>query len=427
MDKTFKLSPLVVALSLSLAAGQAMADRNTVTIGGSGGGTHSTIDVSDGTATTVNIFQVGSGDGLSAGELNQVGYENNELKIDGTSTVTIGQGKHVTGDGTFGEKQFANKGNLVTGLVQSGDVRISQMSGGNTVSLVDIYGAGVVTVIQGNATADDTDNEGNPTVAAGGSGFTASVTQTGSGAVTIHQGNSADSKATGGTAAVVHAGSHTVSITQNITTGEGSSVGTVKTNTTGDGGELTVTQTGTGNVFVNQAGDTDNAAAVTIASTVRLNNDGTGTIAVKGAGSTGTTNVYAHISGGDLTINDEGGTGNTIYVNSRGDATAVGTGGQSAGMGSGTLIINGEGTNNTVRVTDFEAAHVTVNQFASTDNSTLNLTAAVGADTTEGYIINQNGAYQLINADIVSGGTITTLNADQSGIAGNLATMNVTM
>lgn len=461
-----KTTSLAFAVSMILAGGGAWAD-NTITFEAdslnNGTGNYGDIQATGTGANTVSIYQVGSGDSTVAAEQNQVGTSASKLILDGNGTATahIGQGGYW--NGTVWTKSKAVQNNIVKGTITTGEVEVSQNSGdashANSITL-NVNGGGKVTVNQGDITATST----------AGHGLTASVTQTGSGAVTINQGNSADSAVTSGTATVVHAGSHTVSITQND--GTNANVGLVQTNTTGDGGALTIThsnsgntfvdangngtgaaatitgtatlvnsgtgdvglksavgnvyankngsgdltidQSGSGNTYVNTSGDSTNLNVVTINGTVDLVNSGAGDLKVTAASG----NAYANISGGNLTIHDVG-TGNNIYVNAAGNNLNA-----APGMSGGNLTLNGDGAGNVIKVTNFQSGTVTVNQGNSMNDSTLALTSAVGMTGT--VILNQNGDFQ--DAVVHSANNSTgTFNLNEVGAAiDNRATVNLT-
>jgi hypothetical protein len=194
-----------------------------------------------------------------------------------------------------------------------------------------------------------------------------------------------------------------VAITQDRATA--GSTGVVKTNTTGDGGSLTITQSNGGNTYVNAAGSSVNTDSATITGTAVLVNSGTGTVALTKAEGL----VYANISGGNLTVSNTGAM-NKVYVNAAGDSeNAV------AGMTGGdlTLASNGTGVGNTMKVQSFSAGTLAINQGASMQGSTLVLNGGSATSAT----INQNGNYQDVNVSSTNGSSGTfTLN--QSGTSG---------
>jgi hypothetical protein len=399
MNMQFKqICNLAAAISLALASNLASADGNAITFEGdvlSNGTGNSSNITSGGSNKSVSIYQLGDGTGVGAAQQNQVGTGAgaNSLTLTGAGAATAHIGQGGTWNGTTWVKGQATKDNIIKGTIASGDVRINQNSNGNSVAM-NINGSGVVTVNQGyNATSGSK----------GGVGFTADVTQTGAGTVTINQGNSSSSLASAGSATVIHAGSHTVAITQDRATA--GSTGVVKTNTTGDGGSLTITQSNGGNTYVNAAGSTVNTDSATITGTAVLVNSGTGTVALTKAEGL----VYANISGGNLTVSNTGAM-NKVYVNAAGDSeNAV------AGMTGGdlTLASNGTGVGNTMKVQSFSAGTLAINQGASMQGSTLVLNGGSATSAT----INQNGNYQDVNVSSTNGSSGTfTLN--QSGTSG---------
>lgn len=431
------LKKISTAVALALFAGSAAAaGGNYINVDGSGTGNVVNIDTSTATTSNVKIFQVGSGDGTVNAERNLVGQSSSSKILVGTDAeVRIGQGKFYDEvSSNFALTQSATKNNLVksaTGILD-GFVHISQTSNNNTADVsTAANGTGLVKIIQGYSGA-------NTGISAGGSGFTATVTQKGSGWVSIDQGNSIDSLANGGTATVVHDGSTTVSILQNRSTIGGT--GTVYTNTKGDGGNVDIKQTNTGNIYVNSAGDSSNLNEIWVTADVHLVNEGLGNIAIKQVGSTGFTNVYAYLTGGNLTVNDAGLSGNNIYVNA-----AQNSGNSAGGMSGGNVSVNGaagnysntvkvknfsagdltvnmDGHNNLVKVDSFVGGSATVNQAAASHNSNLYLTSS-GAPTT-GFVINQNGAFQNLTIDIKNPTSPTTVDAFISGTPASYAVIN---
>lgn len=389
-----KIWNIAAAVSMVLASNFAMAADNAITFEAdslnNGTGNYANIS-SGGTNKSVSIYQLGNGTGGSAAERNQVGDGTNKLNMTGAGTVAAHIGQGATWDGDSWVKGQSTKNNIVSGSLASGDVRVNQNSNGNSVAM-NINGSGVVTVNQGYAALGG----------GGGSGFSTDVTQNGSGAVTINQGNSENSLASSGSATVVHGGTHTVSITQDRTTA--GSTGVVKTNTTGDGGSLTIHQSNSGNTFANLSGTSDNSGAAEITGTAVLVNSGTGTLALTQA--TGT--VKANVSGdGTMTINNKG-SDNSVFVNAEGDTnntTAINNGGD--------LKLNSDGTGNTIRVTEFTAGNMTVNQSDAMTGSTL----ALNGGSATNVVVNQNGSYQDANIHSVNGSS-GTFNLNNVGEAG---------
>ena len=403
-----KIWNIAAAVSMVLASNFATAAGNDITFEAdslnNGTGNYANIS-SGGTDKTVKIYQLGNGDGTVAAERNQVGTATNKLNLIGDSTEVVAHiGQGATWNGTNWIKGQATKNNIVSGTLASGDVRVNQNSSGNSVAM-NINESGIVTVNQGYAALGG----------GGGSGFTADVTQNGGGAVTINQGNSAGSLATSGSATVVHGGTHSVSITQDRATV--GSTGVIKTNTTGDGGSLTINHSNSGNTFANLSGTSDNSGAAEITGTAVLVNSGTGTLALTQA--TGT--VKANVSGdGTMTINNKG-SGNSVFVNAEGttaNTTAIANGGD--------LKLNSDGTGNTIRVTEFTAGNMTVNQSGSMSGSTL----ALNGGSATNVVVNQNGSYQDANVHSVNGSS-GTFNLNDVGEAGGgtpvLAKLDLTL
>lgn len=426
----YKLTQLSAAILLALAAGQVGAADNSITLeqAGGGNGTGNFADITaTGTNKTVSIYQVGSGDGSTAAKSNQVGTSGSSLILPGAGVVTahIGQGGFWT-DGTPGSwtKGTATKGNLVSGTITSGTVNLSQSSDNNTATL-NVDGSGVVTIKQGYANAAGgggsghtatvtqastgavTIEQGNK-VGSASSGLTATVTQNGAGAVTVKQG---ETHGTSGSATVVHAGSHTVAITQDRA--DAGSLGVIKTNTSGNDGSLTITHGGAGNTFVNASGDTNNGASAVITGTAALTNNGSGTLALTNAFGT----VTAKINGaGTVKINNIG-VNNQVFVDSVGDGTG------SAITNGGLLTLNSDGANNTIKVASYSAGITTVNQDVNMEGSTLALS---GGHADSNAVLYQNGDFQ--NATVVSAnGSIGNFYLNPVGTDGtHLAAVNLT-
>lgn len=465
-----KTSGLAFAISMLLISGSAWAVGNTVTFEGdvlSNNGTGNSADIAATGAgsTTVSIYQIGDGNGSDAAHSNRVGYSANSLLLNSgvadTVDAHLGQGAYWDSNTSAWVEVGPVTNNTIKGTITSGTVEVSQNTGdaaatANSVTL-NVNGSGKVIVNQG-----DQGGSGN------GIGLTASVTQTGSGTVTLNQGNSATSTVTAGQATLVHAGSGNLDVTQND--GTLANAGLVQTDTTGTGnitinhhgsntfidtngdgtgttatvnatvnlvnlgtggkigvkealgtvyanksgtGNLTIKQSGTGNTYVNQAGNNSNVGSVAIGGTVDLINSGAGDLKVTAAGN----NAYANISGGNLTIHDVG-TGNNIYVNNAGNSANL-----DPGMSGGNLTLNGDGAFNVIKVTDFRSGTVTVNQGAGMNDSSLVLTSA--ALLTGTVTLNQNGDYQ--DATVRSANNSTgTFNLNEVGTVGARTTMDLT-
>lgn len=450
---------LATAISLILASSFAMAAGNAITFEedslNNGTGNYANIDAQTTTGTkAVSIYQVGSGSGANAGEKNQVG-DSNKLTLSGNGDATVHIGQGANWNGAAWAKTAAAKGNLVSGTIATGTVIVNQNSSGHTVAIS--ANSGNVTVNQGKA--DGT---------AGGA-FSSDVTQNGSGAVTITQGSSGTAGTTG-SVTVVHAGTHTVAITQDKTSA--GVAGAVITKTTGDGGSLTITNSNTGVTYVNAEGTSSNTTAATVTGTAVIENSGTGVVALKdatgsvtakasgagtltmtqsGAGNTfvdsvgdgsgsavsidnvatlvnsgiGTMkltkadgNVYANISGGTLAISNTGAT-NTVYVNAAGDS-----GNAAAGMTGGTLTLNSNGASNEIKVQSFAGGTMTVGQDSAANNSSFILTGSNIAASTA--TVNQYGDYQNATVHSVNGST-GTFDLREDGVSGTPTTVDLTL
>lgn len=457
----FKLLKLTAAVTIALMAGSAAAAApglaNSITPDGYDNTAGAGIEVNykfqaGSTDAVVKIYQVGNGDGTNAANKNLVGASNAAPMEFGTqANVTIGQGRSYDVTGSDWNANYnATKGNLVksaTGIV-GGTVHINQLSDANMADVsTTSTGTGVVTINQGNTAANDGDKVAG-VVAAGGKKFEATVSQTGAGTVEINQGNSDDSVVTlGAIAKVIHAGSGSVLITQNSTSGgtNKSQLGGVYTNTDGKStGDVQINQSNTGNIYLNGDGVVANTGTVTVGNKVYLNNQGSGDMLIKQVGaSDGVTQLYANISGtAKLTVKDQGSTGNKIYINKDGDSGNANSG-MSAGEidiqgGSGTnynnkitvqkfdstgkLTINQAGHDNSVLVSQFDSGSATVTQDVNSHHSGLILTSS-GLGNGSGFVINQLGSYQTITVDLASS-TPTTLDAKSSGVSGSNAIIN---
>ena len=301
------LTRIAAALVLAMACGNTWAE-NSVTFDGSGTNNAGNIDASGATNAAVKIRQVNSNTAAgsyttsTAAEMNQVGsygaaVAGDKLTIGGAdTTVTIGQGVAVTGNGTFGADTAGSKDNLVKGNIAGGNVKITQTgSAGTRLVNITAMSGGNLTTSQtgtngGSITVDKT--AGNVTVTQ--TGGTADILQKGTDAVaTITQGNGTLNVNQNGTGASG----------QKVTVTAYNSTGTTTINQHADAAksELTLVSNGAdgnyggnGGITINQG--EDGAVGAYQKANVSFENGGyDGKLNLNASGTGGGTPVYATI------------------------------------------------------------------------------------------------------------------------------------
>ena len=431
-----------MAISLILGAQGVMAaptigDVNIEQVSGGPGANRDNITFQPDVATeTVYINQAGSGNGATAAEQNRinliVGTTVGGVPA-GNATISLGQGYFGAGNPAI--FSVATKGNLIDGTINAGTVNVSQNSDNNTATL-NVNNSG------GNPTPGTVNlNQGRAVVGGGGGGgFTATITQTGSGVVTVNQGNDASSVATSGTATANNSNTGDIVITQDSTiagdagtiSATNSGAGIINSNTDTQGvsaGSLTITNTNSGNVYVNSTGvSTGTAAAAILKGTAILSNLGTGDIGLKQVGAGGVVNAYTTLaSNGNLLI-DNGGTSNTVNVGtSGGNAGALISSTNTSGSGATgtlTLIQSANSSNNVINVEAFSGGLLTISQNSSVSNSSIDLLGGLSSGTNA--VVNQTGDYQDANLR-TDNGSIGNFNLDAAGTTGAHSYVNLTL
>ena len=384
--------------------------------------------------TTINIAQASRGNGnvdlgsaawlLTQPQPQTNYYNTNQISLlangaNGTAVVNLGQGYHYN-SGFSQSGAIGTNRDLIYGTITEGAANISQNTDENTVKLnLKQNGTGLVTVNQGQ------DN------ASGGKGFIADITQSGSGIITVNQGRSATT-AISGTATANNSGTGDIVITQDSTvagdagtiSATNSGAGIINSNTDTFGvsaGSLTITNTNSGNVYVNRSGSSsDTAAAAVLQGTATLSNKGAGDIGLKQVAVGGVVNAYTDITSSGSLLIDNGGTSNTVNV---------GTSSTDAIISGGTLtLVQATGTsNNLINVKGFSGGTLEIAQNAGAHDSSVNLTVSTGFSSNSTHaIVNQTGSYQgaILTTNNGSGGTF---NLNASGVSGTNANVNLTL
>ena len=428
-----------MAISLILGAQGVMAaptigDVNIEQVSGAPGANLDDITFQPDVSTeTVYINQAGSGTGASAAEQNKITLTVGTTVLGhnaGDATISLGQG--YFGAGTPATLSAPTKGNVIDGTINAGTVNVSQNSDNNTAHLtVNNTGfviPGIVNLNQGQAVVGG----------GGGSGFTATIAQTGSGPVTVNQGNAASSLATSGTATATNSSTGSIVIKQDSTviggagtisaTNNGVGIINSNTNTLGvSAASLTITNTNSGNVYVNSTGVSTGTAAAILKGTAILSNLGAGDIGLKQVGAGGVVNAYTTLaSNGNLLI-DNGGTSNTVNVGTAGgNAGALINGANTSGAGSTgtlTLIQAANTSNNVINVEAFSGGLLTISQNSSVSNSSADLLGGTSSGTNA--VVNQTGTYQdaLLTTN---NGSVGNFNLDAAGTSGAHSYVNLT-
>ncbi len=422
---------MAMAISLILGAQGVMAvptigDVNIEQVSGDPGANRDNITFQPDVATeTVYINQAGSGNGATA-----AGQNNINLTVGttvgtvaaGNATISLGQG--YFGAGTPATLSAPTKGNVIDGTINAGTVNVSQNSDNNTAHLtVNNTGfaiPGTVNLNQGQAVLNG----------GGGSGFTATITQTGSGPVTVNQGNAASSFATSGTATATNSSTGSIVIKQDSTVAGGagtisainSGVGIINSNTNTQSvstASLTITNTNSGNVYVNSTGISTGTAAAILKGTAILSNLGTGDIGLKQVSVGGVVNAYTTLaSNGNLLI-DNGGTSNTVNVGTTGGTNS----GALISTGTLTLVQAANTSNNVINVEAFSGGLLTISQNSSVSNSSVDLLG--GSSSGTNAVVNQTGSFQ--DAILTTNnGSVGNFNLDAAGTSGAHSYVNLT-